>query len=276
MANSQGRFLPTENSIIKFLFGSNYVEHAGNNLNITTKICNKILRDEFYDAEDVSERDADYAEQREYLLKTLGKTASRDDVVRSRREIVQHVLAFKHVANHILDGGDWTEELIQRAHSILEDGLGDVESPGHYREHACAVRYGTGKKTAIFIRWEKIPEYMAQLVRELNAAVIAAKAGEPMDVYDRAARLHHYFINIHPFSDGNGRIVRILTSVFTLHHKGHVLVIGGDDEEREAYLEITKRAGKKFHEEDLEIPAREQIGHRELCDFLVRKSIQPL
>lgn len=266
-----------EKDIINLIFGSNYIELAGNNIDITIKICQKILRDEPYDPEEVSERDADYEKQREHLFKTLGRTATRNDVVRSRKEIVQHALAFNYVSDHIINGGEWTEDLIKQAHRILEDGLGDVEAPGQYREHACAVKYGDSKKAAYqFIRWQKIPEYMASLVKELNAAIVAAEDGEELDVYDRAARLHHYFINIHPFPDGNGRIVRILTAVFTLHYMGHVVVIGGDDEDREAYLEITKRAGKKFHEEDLEVSPSKQTGHHELGNFLARKSKQHL
>lgn len=117
---------------------------------------------------------------------------------------------------------------------------------------------------------------MDELVAGLNKDIIEAEDGTPLDVYDRAARLHHLFINIHPFADGNGRVVRMLTAAFTLHYAGHIIVIGENEQDRDAYLEVCKRAGKKFHEEDMEVSSDEQVGHDELCDLLVRKSKNPL
>lgn len=268
----------TERDIVRLIFGSNAIELSGNNIDITLKICTKILRNEPYDPAEVDdERSPEYEKQREHLLKTLGRAATRNDVVKSRREIVQHTKAFNHISDYILSGGRWTEKLILDTHALLWDGLdvADVD-PGRYRTHECGGRYGNQKKAIRFMRWKSIPGYMAAFVARLNKYIEAAEAGEDLDVYDIAAWIHYYFINIHPFADGNGRLVRILMGVFTLHYAGHVVILGESDAERESYLALTARASKKFHEEDMDVEPEDQIGHHELCDVLVRKSKGPL
>ncbi len=56
-----------------------------------------------------------------------------------------------------------------------------------------------------------------------------------------AAWLHHRFVQIHPFQDGNGRVARALTGAVLLKADYLVLVIR-DEEHREAYLDALTTA----------------------------------
>ncbi len=59
---------------------------------------------------------------------------------------------------------------------------------------------------------EKIPELMKELVEMLNHAADQEKAGGKIDYLRLAANFHQKFVrDIHPFTDGNGRMARLFT-----------------------------------------------------------------
>lgn len=68
-----------------------------------------------------------------------------------------------------------------------------------------------------------VPTQMARLVRELRSAefLIAHPTAQ-------AAFAHHALTNVHPFQDGNGRVARVLASVFLLRACSIPLVIYPD------------------------------------------------
>ncbi|MFH2201897.1 MAG: mobile mystery protein B [Elusimicrobiota bacterium] len=73
---------------------------------------------------------------------------------------------------------------------------------------------------------------------------------EDMSVLERAVRLHHRLVWIHPFRNGNGRHARIVADIY-LHSRGHVyptwpstdLQVAG--ETRERYLEALRAADRE-------------------------------
>jgi Fic family protein len=87
-------------------------------------------------------------------------------------------------------------------HDIVTKGW--LNNPGQYRTHN--VRIAGAKKTPP--RPSKIPELMVQLFKSLS--------GMKLHPVITAAYLHHGFVKIHPFSDGNGRVARLLSNLFLL------------------------------------------------------------
>lgn len=80
---------------------------------------------------------------------------------------------------------------------------------------------------------------------------VASEMDRLIDLHDRhanevvapeveAAWLHHRFVQIHPFQDGNGRVARTLTSIVLLQAGWFPLVI--DRDQREEYLDALETA----------------------------------
>lgn len=89
-----------------------------------------------------------------------------------------------------------TEKLILKLHLIL---LNSIQSDaGFYRRHGVRI-VGANLATANCM---KVPDLMQQLVIDINKS--------RTDIVAQAAEIHARFEQIHPFSDGNGRIGRLV------------------------------------------------------------------
>jgi Fic family protein len=88
------------------------------------------------------------------------------------------------------------EELILKLHSILMNSIRD--DAGIYRRQGVRI-VGANIPTANYL---KVPELMADLARDIKH--------QESDLIHQCAQIHSRFEQIHPFSDGNGRIGRLL------------------------------------------------------------------
>lgn len=276
------------------VYGSNRIENAGSSFEYTLQLCKAIFRGEHV-PDEIEPRPKDYEAALRAFIQ--GKQqANQPDVIRSRREIVQHAQAFNFIINQIVYRKQlWTEELILQTHAILYKDMDHEDvKPGAYRDHEVAATYvdpeamkeyekSTDPNTkppkehkSIFIRARSLKKYMEDFVRHLNDDIATATANQTMDPYDLAARYHHQFVNIHPFGHGNGRMSRVILNVLLIAHAGHVSAFGADDETKDSYLDIAHRASKKFHKEDMEVEWEAMSGHHELGRFTLRKSKQYL
>lgn len=83
---------------------------------------------------------------------------------------------------------------------------------GQYKHEPNHVRLADGSIHSYAPVYETKPE-MERLVKELNSD--AFKNANPVV---QASYAHYAFVSIHPFSDGNGRVARALSSIFTYRH----------------------------------------------------------
>ena len=89
-----------------------------------------------------------------------------------------------------------SEEIIKGLHLRLMNGI--MSNAGQYRRHSVRIM-GSRVTTANYL---KIEELMSQLVTEIN---------QPTDdPFATMSLTHAAFEKIHPFSDGNGRVGRLL------------------------------------------------------------------
>ena len=96
-------------------------------------------------------------------------------------------------------------------HRLLMSGRADLENPGSYRTHAEAMQVVSGAVHAPKVHFEAPPsaDVPCEMLRFLDWFRRTAPDGsEPLPALTRAAIAHLYFVCIHPFEDGNGRIGR--------------------------------------------------------------------
>ncbi len=110
-------------------------------------------------------------------------------------EAKNHQTAFTFLLAWLQNKKPINEDLILRLHGILMNSI--LDNAGSYRFHSVRI-VGANVPTANYLRIEKL---MSELILDIN------KKGE---VFYKVAEIHSRFEQIHPFSDGNGRIGRLL------------------------------------------------------------------
>jgi Fic family protein len=106
--------------------------------------------------------------------------------------------------------------LIKEAHAVLMDGVrGQEKNPSEFRRSQNWIGgQGSTLKNARYIppNVEDMRDAMSDLEKYMNA-------DDELDVLVRAALIHYQFETIHPFLDGNGRVGRLLITLFLMEQK---------------------------------------------------------
>ena len=90
----------------------------------------------------------------------------------------------------------------------------DINNKGAYRTHSEPMQVVSGKIYAPNVHFEAPPS--AQVTAEMSRFITwfnttTPTGDNPLPLLARAGIAHLYFVSIHPFEDGNGRIARALT-----------------------------------------------------------------
>ncbi|MFZ3384868.1 MAG: Fic family protein [Candidatus Methanoperedens sp.] len=104
---------------------------------------------------------------------------------------------------------------IQQIHGVVTAGI--LEESGKYR--STNVRITGAVKTPP--DWSKIVKLMDGLIEKIS--------GSKTHPVETAAYLHHRFVQIHPFIDGNGRVARLLTNLYLIALGYPVIVLKTED-----------------------------------------------
>ncbi len=126
-----------------------------------------------------------------------------DKSLTEQLEAKNHQTALNYLFDHILKGENIDENLILKLHSILMNGI--RPDAGAYRNHGVRI---TGVN---------LPTANHMSVRKLTGEVLARVAEKTKDIIGLSASVHAKFEQIHPFSDGNGRIGRLLMNAMLLN-----------------------------------------------------------
>ena len=106
--------------------------------------------------------------------------------------------------------------LIKETHSVLMKGVrGREKNPGEFRHSQNWIGgQGSTLKNARYI--PPAPEDMLCAMYDLEKYI---NADDDLDALLRAALIHYQFETIHPFLDGNGRVGRLLITLFLMEKK---------------------------------------------------------
>ena len=134
-----------------------------------------------------------------------------DDV----REVSNYVTALDYGLKRLSEGFPLSLRLIKEMHGVLlSRGRGSNQTPGEFRRTQNWIG-GTRPGNAAFVPppAEQVPDCMGKLELFLH------DQPEPTPALIKAALAHVQFETIHPFLDGNGRLGRLLITLFLCEQK---------------------------------------------------------
>ena len=130
-------------------------------------------------------------------------------------DVINYIKASKYASSR-LNELPLCNRLLQETHGILmEGGRGAEKNPGEFRRSQNWIGpAGSTLKDARYIppNPEDMLEAMSTLEKFINAE-------DELDPLIKIALIHYQFETIHPFLDGNGRIGRLLISLFLIEKK---------------------------------------------------------
>jgi Fic family protein len=141
------------------------------------------------------------------------KTPTRG-MVEDLQEVLNYVKALEFGLREI-ETTPINEALIKNMHSKLMSGVrGGERDPGRYKVVQNWIGTSTDILDAKFVpcRPESVPGLMQNLVEYLNTS-------ERSPLLIKAGLMHYQFETIHPFRDGNGRMGRLLITLYLCQSK---------------------------------------------------------
>ncbi len=151
-------------------------------------------------------------------------------------EVKNHQASLDFLLRHIMKTDKINEQFILKIHGILMNGI--RQDAGGYRNHGVRI-VGANVPTANYI---KVPGLMEILIKEVNDT--------QKDVISHCAKIHSRLEQIHPFSDGNGRIGRLIIHAMLLRKNYPPAVI--KQEKKKFYLKYLNKSQLKNEFDDLE------------------------
>lgn len=134
---------------------------------------------------------------------------------RNVTDVINYIKATEFAINRLKEL-PLCNRLIRETHAILMEGVrGQEKNPGEFRRSQNWIGgQGSTLKNARYI--PPSPENMLEAMSDLEKYM---NAEDNLHLLIRAALIHYQFETIHPFLDGNGRIGRLLITLFLMEKK---------------------------------------------------------
>jgi Fic family protein len=134
---------------------------------------------------------------------------------RNVADVVNYIKATEYAINR-LQTLPLCNRLIKETHAVLMESVrGQEKSPGEFRYSQNWIGgQGSTLKNARYI--PPSPDDMSTAMSDLEKYI---NADDDLDYLIRAALIHYQFETIHPFLDGNGRVGRLLITLFLMEKK---------------------------------------------------------
>ena len=151
-------------------------------------------------------------------------------------EAKNHQTALNYLFDYISQKGEISEEMILKLHSILMNGV--RPDAGKYRDHGVRIG-GTDLPTANYL---SVPKLMPPVIKDATS--------KTEDIVALSAKVHSKFEQIHPFSDGNGRVGRLLITAMLLKYNFAPAIIR--QQQKQLYYTYLYKAQTKEDQSQLE------------------------
>lgn len=150
--------------------------------------------------------------------------------VREHQEAKNHQAALGFAMRWLRDNdGKIDEILVKKIHQILMNGI--IHTAGEYRTHSVRIA-GSHVPTSNHL---SISRHMTKLLKKLNTIET-----DLLEQIKHLAETHSWFEQIHPFSDGNGRVGRLLMVMLAFKYKLAPVIIS--QEKKHAYYAYLKES----------------------------------
>lgn len=164
-----------------------------------------------------------------FLVISEGVTI-KNKPLKDHLEAKDHFEALEFIADLVAHGNRPTmsEHLIRTIHQLVVKGT-EREWAGRYRNSAVIIAGAKHRPPDALA----VPKKMAELIRWYR------QAENRLHPVEAAALLHHKFVHIHPFFDGNGRTSRLLMNV-VLMRRGYPLAVVLKNDRKKYYTALDK------------------------------------
>lgn len=130
-------------------------------------------------------------------------------------EAKNHQAALKNLLENFEKSSRLDEKTVLKWHGMLMNGIRD--DAGFYRRHGVRI-VGSNVPTANYL---KVPDLMRELFSDMNRG--------RKDILAHVSEIHARFEQVHPFSDGNGRIGRLILVAMLLKNNFAPAIIKQED-----------------------------------------------
>lgn len=143
-----------------------------------------------------------------------------------------------------------TDQTLWAWHAMVVNGRHDISAIGRYRDHDDPMQVVSGPLHKPKVHFEAPPSkaMAGEMARFLAWCADTAPGGrQPLAALTRAGIAHFYFVSIHPFEDGNGRIGRAVAEKMLSQAIGQPSLIALShiiQRKRAAYYDALEAANK--------------------------------
>jgi len=219
--------------LARMIYCSNRIDDVGGDWDATMHLCQPIFRSK-KSTLDVYREELEYEALVDPCRQPRSTIVTPADI-RREHEIIQHAKAAKYMLTEVyLHGHELSEEILLNTHRIMTynidsaDGAPPTEYGGVYRSSSAPSQ--TSEQSASWF----ISQSVQHMIESLTTDLAGIEKDELLKAVSVASNYCHVFCNIRPFSEGNGRMGRLLLNAILLKTVGAVACLGNDTQSRES------------------------------------------